>query len=53
MHDAVGRAMVRAVSRRPLNAEAWFQSQATSYRIYDGKRSPGKMFSPSKWGFPC
>jgi hypothetical protein len=47
-----GRAMAQAVSRRPLNAEAWFSARVNPCAICGGQSGPGTVFSEF-FGFPC
>jgi hypothetical protein len=48
-----GRAMVQAVSRRPLTAEAWVRSWVSPCRILVDKVALGQVFPPVTWVFPC
>jgi hypothetical protein len=48
-----GRAMVQAVSRRPLTAEARVRSRVCPCGIYGGQSGTGTGFSPSTSVSPC
>jgi hypothetical protein len=48
-----GRAMAKAVSRRPLTAEARFCARDNQCGICDGKSDTGTALSPSFSVFPC
>jgi hypothetical protein len=45
--------MARAVSRRPLTAEARVRSRVSPCGICGGQRGTGTGFSPSTSVFPC
>jgi hypothetical protein len=47
------RAMVQAVSRRPLTAEARVRSRVSPCEICGGQSGTGTGFSPSTSVFPC
>jgi hypothetical protein len=48
-----GRAMIQAVSRRPITAEAWVRSRVSQCGICGGQSGNETGFSPSTSVFPC
>ena len=53
MYNFLGHAMVRAVSHRPLDAEARVWCRVSLCQICDGQIGTGTGFSPSTSVFPC
>jgi hypothetical protein len=53
LNHTQGRAMVQAVSRRPLTAEARVRSRASPCGICGGQSGTGTGFSPSTSVLPC
>jgi hypothetical protein len=50
---ARGRAEDQAVSRRAVNAEAWFQSQVNPCEISARQNGTGACFCPEEFGLSC
>jgi hypothetical protein len=53
INESSGRAMGRAVSRRPPTADARVQSQVSPCGLCDGQSGTGTGFSQSTSVFPC